>query len=264
MAGERAPGRGTKKEIFPMPQLTSLVLVACHSVYKATDYGHPEDVSSWSLLDYQKKTPGQTHSFVEHIQLGVKQAASDEKTMLLFSGGQTRKEAGPRAESMGYWLVAEANDWFGFRENVRHRAFTEEHSRDSLENIMFSLCRFYELTGAYPEKITVISYEFKEKRFVDVHRKAIKWPRARIAFVGTPTLDEKATVGEEHVRSLFEKDPYGCTGELAKKRKARDPFGNGGYNADRCPAMKPLLDMVRCEAPWTQGGSLPWSSHGAV
>ena len=245
-----------QRQSFPVPHLKSLVLVACHSVYKGTDYSHPEDTSSWSLLEYQKKTPGQTHSFVEHIRLGVVEAANDGASMLLFSGGQTRKEAGPRAESMGYWMVAEANDWFGHRDDVRQRAFTEEHSRDSLENVMFSVCRFYELTGRYPEKITVISYEFKEKRFLDVHRKAIQWPQKRMTFVGTPTLDPEAASGEEHVRSLFEKDPYGCDGELATKRKKRDPFGNGGYHADRCPAMKSLLDMVACQA--THAGSLPW------
>lgn len=38
---------------------------------------------------------------------------------------------------------------------------------------MFSLCRFYELTGRYPEMITVVSYDFKEARFSDVHRAAL-------------------------------------------------------------------------------------------
>lgn len=59
-----------------------------------------------------------------HIRLGVEQAAADPKSVLLFSGGKTRASAGPRAEAEGYWLVAEANDWFGFPE-VRRRAFTE-------------------------------------------------------------------------------------------------------------------------------------------
>ena len=74
---------------------------------------------------------------------------------------------------MGYWLIAESSDWFGTGRDVRDRAFTEEHSRDSLENIVFSLCRFYELTGNYPEKLTIVSYDFKEQRFLDVHRAAL-------------------------------------------------------------------------------------------
>lgn len=35
--------------------------------------------------------PGQTRSFVTHIQLGVREAAADPDSLLLFSGGKTRK-----------------------------------------------------------------------------------------------------------------------------------------------------------------------------
>ncbi len=38
-----------------------------------------------------QEVPGQTHSFVEHIQLGVREAAADPDSLLLFSGGKTRK-----------------------------------------------------------------------------------------------------------------------------------------------------------------------------
>eukprot|EP00850_Spirogloea_muscicola_P000141 SM000001S04543 [mRNA] locus=s1:841502:842944:- [translate_table: standard] len=38
---------------------------------------------------------------------------------------------------------------------VAARALTEEFARDSLENLLFSICRFHELTGAYPNNITV-------------------------------------------------------------------------------------------------------------
>lgn len=56
------------------------------------------------------------------------------------------REAGPRAEGEGYWMVAEAHGWYGHR-GVRERTFTEDHARDSFENMLFGLCRFYELTG---------------------------------------------------------------------------------------------------------------------
>jgi hypothetical protein len=38
-----------------------------------------------------QEVPGQTHSFVEHIQLGVREAAADPEALLLFSGGKTRR-----------------------------------------------------------------------------------------------------------------------------------------------------------------------------
>lgn len=41
------------------------------------------------------------------------------------------------------------------KEDLRSRTLTEEHARDSFENLLFSVCRFRELTGAYPRNITV-------------------------------------------------------------------------------------------------------------
>ena len=74
--------------------------------------------------------PGQTHSFIEHIRLGVAHAAADAHALLLFSGGRTRRGAGPRPEGEGYWLVAEAGGWYGHRE-VRRGAGQCLHRRDS-------------------------------------------------------------------------------------------------------------------------------------
>ena len=83
---------------------------------------------------------GEAQSFVDHIEMGVKAAAEDPSALLLFSGGQTRREAGPRSEGLSYWVVAEAAGWFN-TSGVRNRTFTEEHARDSFENLLFGLCR---------------------------------------------------------------------------------------------------------------------------
>ncbi len=84
---------------------------------------------------------GEAASFVEHIELGIREADQDPDAMLLFSGGQTRLAAGPRSEGLSYWVVAEAAGWFN-TTSVRGRTFTEEHARDSFENLLFSLCRW--------------------------------------------------------------------------------------------------------------------------
>lgn len=49
----------------------------------------------------------------------------------------------------------------GNDEGVRSRALTEEHARDSFENLLFSVCRFRELTGRYPQNITVSFASFE-------------------------------------------------------------------------------------------------------
>ncbi|DBA67947.1 TPA: hypothetical protein ACH3X2_013986 [Trebouxia sp. C0005] len=192
--GHRAsPSSQTPLEKHPVPKLQNLVLVACHAVFIGSDYSKAEDQDAWLLLDYQK-VPGQAHSFIEHIQEGILHAEHDPASLLLFSGGQTRKAAGPRSEAEGYWLVAEAAAWWGSQQ-VRERAFTEEHARDSFENLLFSLCRFYELTGHYPRELTVIGYDFKHERFADLHRAALRWPDQHFKFVGTPAL----TAGAQEV-----------------------------------------------------------------
>ena len=63
--------------------------------------------------------------------------------LLVFSGGQTRREAGPRSEADGYLALARAFGWWGWVE-VAERATDEAFARDSFENLLFGLCRFKE------------------------------------------------------------------------------------------------------------------------
>eukprot|EP00798_Chlamydomonas_sp_ICE-L_P021624 gene21624-28627_t len=168
----------------PASHLRKLVLVAGHAVFVGLNYAESNQENVWFLEEYQK-VPGEAQSFVDHIQLGVQEAAKDPQALLLFSGGQTRKEAGPRSEGMSYWVVAEAANWFN-TTGVRNRTFTEEHARDSFENLLFSLCRFYELAGHYPDDVTVVSYTLKKSRFLTLHREALRFPYEHFHFIGTP------------------------------------------------------------------------------
>ena len=108
---------------------------------------------------------------------------------------------------------------------MQQRAHTEEFARDSFENLLYSICRFRQLTGSYPAHITMVSLPFKEHRFREVHRHAIRYPRQHFSFVGVGASSEAAVAGER-TRSLqpYERDPYGCRDPLAAKKRARDPF----------------------------------------
>lgn len=244
---------------FPAAHLKNLVLVAGHAVYTGLDFSLAKQESSWFLESYQK-VPGEAQSFIDHIELGVKEASNDPEAMLLFSGGQTRQEAGPRSEGLSYWVVAEAASWFD-TQGVRNRTFTEEHARDSFENLLFGLCRFYELTGHYPNHVTVVSYTLKQVRFSTLHREAVQFPSERFSFIGTPIppLAKGAQEGEARTVAAFSKDPYGCTGELQQKRLHRDPFAVGPIHPSRCPDMKALLAYC---SPTLFAGVLPWAGAG--
>ena len=99
-------------EDYPFPSLKNLVMVAGHSIYTSSSCGKIDKEDSWILESYQKN-PGQAATFVTHIQEGIEIAARDDSALLLFSGGETRKDAGPRSEAQSYWAVADAKGWFG-------------------------------------------------------------------------------------------------------------------------------------------------------
>lgn len=245
-------------DTYPFAKLHNLVMVAGHSVYTSSSCAKVDKEDSWFLESYQKN-PGQAATFVAHIKEGVEIAAKDDEALLLFSGGETRKEAGPRSEAQSYWMVAESKGWFGKKDNVRGKALTEEHARDSFENLLFSVCRFRELTGTYPHNITVVGYDFKEERFVHLHRSAIGFPETRFFYAGTPassTSREAALKGEALVRTQFQDDPYGCLGSLRRKKLGRDPFHRSIPYPNGCPEIEGLFRYCGA-APYP--GSLPWA-----
>ncbi|XP_045829086.1 uncharacterized protein C57A10.07 [Trifolium pratense] len=243
---------------YPFLKLKNLVMVAGHSIYTSSDCGKIEKEDSWYLESYQKN-PGQAKTFVKHIEEGVEIVDRDEDALLLFSGGETRKDAGPRSEAQSYWAVADYKGWFGKEESVKWRALTEEHARDSFENLLFSVCRFRELTGTYPQNITVVSYDFKEDRFANLHRSAIGFPESRFFYAGTPATSnskEAALKGEELVRTQFSRDPYGCRGSLYHKKLKRDPFHRSIPYPNGCPEIESLF---RYCGPTPYPGALPWA-----
>ncbi|KAM6542520.1 hypothetical protein CsatB_006967 [Cannabis sativa] len=243
---------------YPFPKLQNLVMVAGHSIYTSNGCGKVDEENSWFLEPYQKN-PGQAATFLSHIEGGVELAAKDENSLLLFSGGETRKDAGPRSEAQSYWAIAESKGWFGKGENIKSRALTEEHARDSFENLLFSVCRFRELTGTYPQNITVVSYDFKAERFSQLHRSALGFPESRFFFLGTPATSSAraaAEKGEALVRTQFKEDPYGCRGSLLRKKLGRDPFHRTIPYPIGCPEIEGLFRYCGTD-PYP--ASLPWA-----
>lgn len=235
-------------------ELKNLVLVAGHAIYIAEDFIDPVGDDSWCLQPFQK---GEPPFYVEHIYNGVELAAADPYSLLIFSGGQTRTEAGPRSEAQSYWMVAKHFLWW-HRAGVELRATTEEFARDSFENLLFGVCRFFECTESYPETITVVSWAFKEGRF-NLHTDAIDFPNSNFVFrgVNNPVDLLSAQKGEAKAVTLFSEDPYGTGEILGGKREERNPFSRKPPYESSNPK---IAELLRYSGSERFKGRLPWQT----
>jgi DUF218 domain-containing protein len=234
-------------------QLTRMILVAGHAVYLARSDLPAEDDRNWALHPFQK---GEPPLLIQHVRRGVELAAADPGAGLVFSGGCTRAAAGPRSEAESYCQVAKRLRWWQ-RPEVSARTWTEDHARDSLENCLFGLARFRELTGRYPDRVIVVGWAFKARRF-SLHARALRFPADRFTYEGVndPVDAEAAVRGEGSVLEAFTRDPYAAHGDLAKKRLDRDPFNRPPPYASTCPE---LADLLRHTGPDIFPGPVPWS-----
>jgi hypothetical protein len=257
------------KNEFPSPRglikrYSHLVIVPGHAVMKVGEISHAkEEESAWYLLDYQlgQGFPEIIHS---HIEEGISIASSDPKAVLIFSGGQTRQDVGPMSEAASYYYYAKYyNLLSSLSSSTPTPIHLEEYARDSYENILFSICRFHEVTSAYPDQITVVGFDFKSKRFTEIIRQAIRFSAQSFHYLGikpNPQLFhyDQAVRGEAIVYESLAKDMYGCnTPDLRNKREARDPYLRTIPYSLSCPELDGLLDW--CEST-VYPGSLPWTA----
>jgi len=98
------------------------------------------------------------------------------------------------------------------------RVTIEDAALDSFQNVLFSIARFRELTGAYPMRITVVGHDFKRRRFEGLHRLALRWPKHRFTYAGVPLGSEaderEAAAGEVrflNFRTIFRISSLNCT-----------------------------------------------------
>jgi hypothetical protein len=236
---------------MPAPVLPRrAIIVAGHSV--VVDFNRIEEDAGWALLDFQR---GEPKKYIEHVRRAAELAHGDPSSLLIFSGGQTRAAAGPRSEAQSYWGTADHFEWFGMAA-VRERAITEEFARDSFENLLLGICRFREFTGRWPEAVTLVSWEFKRRRF-GLHREAIRWPEDRFSYTGANDPDDlaQALASEQRAVRAYTEDPYSSGPVFRAKRAERNPFRRQhGYRVS-CPELIPLFDWP---GPERFPGPLPW------
>ncbi|KAJ6114418.1 DUF218 domain protein [Penicillium sp. IBT 16267x] len=275
-----------------MHQLSHLIIVCCHAIYAGgPKHGLFED--EWSVtaithasilqaVDLCQGTSrfietfqkGETPTFINHAKAGLKALSDDPRALLVFSGGATKKFRTDLSEGQSYLKLAKENNYFQDSMKISKaytsRIITEDLATDSYQNVLFSLLRFRLHTGVYPQRVTVVTHEFKRARFMECHFPALGLlPQISerntepngVSVIGINPPEEVTPLGSL-VRGeagkgigLWRQDLYGVGEDLAGKRRQR------GWN----PGMETevfvnigLEDVVEQLVCWHGGNGNEW------
>lgn len=169
-----------------------LVIVCCHAIFIGTQSSSnggpdcasdPYNESNWLLKPFQRgsKDPfkeGEHVTFIAHISRAVQVAKKLEdanpatRPAIIFSGGPTEMTKTTISEAQGYNTVYNilypADSW---------PVLIEDRATDSFQNILFSLLKYRQELGHWPDHISIVTHAFKTRRMMDLHLKALKWPK---------------------------------------------------------------------------------------
>ncbi|KAK7043552.1 hypothetical protein R3P38DRAFT_2887531 [Favolaschia claudopus] len=245
--------------------LNHLIVVPGHAIWKGISPASRLQLEDWAFQSFQPHDtmPSRFEVFFQHISTAAELALADERSLVVFSGGQTQRES-TTTEGESYLRLALIAGLFHSHSETFSRATSEGFAMDSFQNLLFSIARFHEYTGVYPEKITVVGYEMKRARFEQLHRLAIRWPRSRFTYIGIDVDGDnhEARKGEHENGYLpYLSDSYGCHGYLREKRKQRNYNRRFPPYDLSCPELRQLLQWCPAHAQQQFAGTLPWSSN---
>lgn len=233
-----------------------LIIIPCHGIWTGSDIKDKEKAGDcqdqWLLAPFQRE--GQDHlCFKDHLLTGFKILKQDPSSILMPSGGKTKPEI-ELSEAESYLNLLKQVEGQDF-ESYGSRVVLEDYARDSFENVIFLICRFDEVAGTYPEKITIVGFEFKRSRFLNNHlAQALNYPLEKIEYIGnSPTPPSE--VKEEYFKDLdqseyrfavklFESDWYGVKDPLLKKKLGRNPFHQVVKYSTTNPVLKQFLEVL--------------------
>lgn len=217
-----------------------LIIVACHAKFIGEKREDIYNDKKWVLFPFQK---GEPKYYVEHLKAGIKLASEKSNSVLVISGGRTRQQALVLSEAGSYLKIAELEAWFGF-EDVKKRTYPERYARDSFENLLFSLCLYFNLFGKLPKKSYLVTWKFKQERY-DFHRESIGLKPDEFEFVGVNNPEDLDLAIENEKRTLleFKSDPYGIRGVLREKKQLRNPLGI--IHPYKCTVFKDILESLK-------------------
>jgi hypothetical protein len=260
----------------PIPEkwkeTTHLIVVPGHAIFGGLNYRDCYDSGLWFLELHQRAAgPAFIDTLMRHIELSVELLEKQpDRSLLVFSGGPNHPEAGPLTEAGSYYQIArmklldqrKADGSQPSSSRLLPRMVLEEYARDSLENVLFSICRFYEVVGRYPDTITVVGFEYKRERIENMHREALRWDSSRFAYIGldvrkTSSVDSTRPLTDTNTLERARRDPYFASlEESVKVKQLKNPQRRAVPYFLSCTELRGLLNH---EGPEIYRGSLPWN-----
>ncbi|KAJ3824638.1 hypothetical protein F5880DRAFT_1623124 [Lentinula raphanica] len=239
--------------------LDHLIIVPGHAIWNGASAEQRLDEDLWTLEPYQRNS-GRVEAFYQHIAHATQLSLQDEHALVVFSGGQTRRDTTTTEAESYMRLAMQAN----LLPRDFTRATTDNYALDSHQNLLFSIARFHEFTGVYPARITVVGYEMKRKRFTDLHRTAVRWSRSRFEYIGIDSNDspsESKTAQEGELKTYIEtsKDMYHCHSQLLQKRRNRNHHRRFHPYHVSSPELSDLMEWCPSEGSMLYNGLLPWT-----
>ena len=273
------------------PKYQRLIIVPGHAIQQCTEQGKSVlDPSCWLLMQSVQKR--QVPLFVAHVQRALRELAADDGALLVMSGGKTHAGVSRLSEASSLVALAErlVVDEIGSLQQLQRqpqtdsprdaaadlllRVHAEEFALDSHDNVIFSVCRFRQLTGHLPRRVTVVGFPFKQRRFTEIHRASAGIAAADFDYIAVDARRDaelaRALGGAQEVARqsaivdsaypAFLADPYGCADALRRKRHARNmyspfaPSAHAHMYAHACPELSARL--LKCE-PKGAGAQVP-------
>ncbi|KAF2155128.1 hypothetical protein K461DRAFT_292013 [Myriangium duriaei CBS 260.36] len=267
-------------------QCEELIIVCGHAHFRSDlPNRDPFSEASWKLKPFQRSTAtkqGEHVTFCHHI-IAALNLLAHPKAFLVFSGGATdpeveHTEADSYMDAMYAILQKQPHDSHLSSSKIGSRWSAETLATDSFQNFLFSIIEFRKKTGRYPQKISVVTHDFKTQRFMLCHAQATRWPRDSIEVIGIDPIwsspEEKQTTAAmegKHAYLPFKTDPYGTMPLLSAKRIGRlwDKSKLNLLSSGLEPSVQKLLAWEGTELfdeplPWSSESSQYPEDHGAV
>ena len=184
-----------------------LLIVCCHGVYHQ------------GVLFAERPSERQVYEL--HIKKSIEALTQGQCDVLMFSGGYTRREV-QKSEARGYFDWA--RDLGLINETIEKEIVLEEFARSSLENLLFSICRFYQLFLTFPKKVIVCTLFWKRRWFKEVLAPALRISIEMLE-TGEEELFRKSAIAFPDPQEVVEdnkRDPFGILS--LEKIQRRDPW----------------------------------------